>query len=44
MLASSAEHNREKVTQREGKTPYETNKEREREQRNKMKSYNNVVV
>jgi hypothetical protein len=34
----------EEVTQREGKTPYETNKEREREQRNKMKSYNNVVV
>jgi hypothetical protein len=34
----------EKVTQREAKTPYETNKEREREQRNKMKSYNSVVV
>jgi hypothetical protein len=34
----------EKVTQREAKTPYETNNEREREQRNKMKSYNSVVV
>jgi hypothetical protein len=33
----------EKVTQREVETPYETNKEREREQRNKMKSYNSVV-
>jgi hypothetical protein len=34
----------EKVTQRDGQTPYETNKEREREQRHKMKSYNNFVV
>jgi predicted RNA polymerase sigma factor len=35
---------KEKVTQREAKIPYETNKAREREQRNKMKSYNSVVV
>jgi hypothetical protein len=29
---------KEKVTQRDGQTPYETNKEREREQRHKMKA------